>query len=128
MDKKTLENLSENLQIWFDEEVEIENADGSKIKISKLRRITILYIKNRGDLKVNGWGIIEPADANNPYGVYGLSQGEALELIAFSNAIWGYALALGMHDNDDWFDNNLWSKMKKIHKEDLAKIKEEIHK
>lgn len=118
-----LEKLSENLQIWLESEIKIKdslNGEEEERKTTFIHRITELYIKNRGSLEIESYGTIEPADFANPYGAYGLSEDEAMELIGYSNAIWGYALALGTHDDDKWFNKNLWSKVKELHEKDLV--------
>ena len=125
MDKDTLEKLSENLQTWLNDKLIIKDAiTEEERETTNIQRITELYIKNRGNLEVTDYGIIEPADFGNPYGAYGLSEGEAMELVAFSNAIWGYALALGVHDDTEWFEKNLWDKIKEIHQKDLVIAKD----
>lgn len=124
-EKKRLRKLSENLHIWLSDKINIKDAFTEEDReTTNIGRITELYIKNRGSLEVKQWGSIEPADFANPYGAYGLSEGEAMELIAFSNAIWGYALALGVHDDPEWFQENLWNRIKEIHDKDLVKARD----
>ena len=132
MDKNTKEKikkLSENLQTWLNTKLTVKDAITEQEKeTTNIHRITELYIKNNSSLEVTNYGIRSIADYNNPYDSYGLSESEAMEIVAFSNAIWGYALAVGVHDDAEWFEENLWGKIREIYQKDLAVKRKNIEK
>lgn len=122
------DNKFKELLEYYDTEVIVMTMHGGEGKLKLIERVTQLIVKNRFSLKVDGWGIAEPADEKNPYGAYGLSRDEALELLSFSNMIYGYSLAKGKVDDEKWYKEILWTKVEAIYQEDMEKYMETIEK
>ena len=120
MSEEDLAKATENLVKHFASEVEVSApTDEGTRKITILERMTELFTKNRGSLEISGWGIIDPADHNNPYLNYGINVNEAMELVAFGNMIYGYAMCIGTIDDKVWWQNNVWSKIEEIRQRDI---------
>jgi hypothetical protein len=116
-----ISEVNNRLSRWLNSHIELMDGN-EKYSITIIERITYLFIKNHKSMDISGWGDITPVDVDdpvNPYDSYGLNDGEAMELIAYSNVIWGFAMCAGVSEDQEWFDVQVWDKVRQIHKRDL---------
>lgn len=95
---------------FFDEEVIITNSKDEKITIKRIERITELYIKNGFEFNVTSWGVITAVDnlLLNPYGVFGLTQDEAIELMSYESFILGIEFVINPENKELWYKENIF--------------------
>lgn len=111
---------------FLNESVEIEEA-GVKVEILRIERIAELYTKNRFNFEVTGWGNFEHAEnpAENPWGVWGLSLDEALELIRYESFILGCEFSDDSLESEAWYTKNIFNPLEaQIRKSRDEKIKQ----
>lgn len=97
---------------FLTETVKVIDEFKNTTEITRLERVTELYVKNHFDFDVKGWGIIESADPKvNPYGAFGLNIDEALELIRYESFILGILYVANPEKTEDWMKSNVFDKM-----------------
>lgn len=104
------------------------NEDTSPIREDRtiLEYLTQLVVCNWFSYNVSGWGAVQPQDAQNPYGMYGLVQHEALQLMNYHSLIVGAMIATGHEGDDKWFFVNVSDKVEKQYKKDLEEFKKSV--
>ena len=101
-----------DISSFLAETVKVIDEFKNTTEITRLERVTELYVKNHFDFEVKGWGVIDFADPKvNPYGAFGLNVDEALELVRYESFILGILYIANPLKTEDWMKSNIFDKM-----------------
>ena len=115
---------NKNISTFLKEKIEVIDEFQNKTEITRLDRMTELYVKNKFDFSINGWGFVEPADLKiNPYGAFGLDVEEAMELNKYESFILGICFVEDPENKEIWFKNNIFNKMEEMLKTKRKEVK-----
>ena len=109
------EKQKPSIEAFLAETVDVIDEFKNKTQITRIDRMTELYVKNSFDFHINGWGVFNDADPEiNPYRTFGLTMDEALELIRYESFILGLVYIVDPENMEVWMKTNIFDKMEAI--------------